>query len=235
MCFLILPVVCVCTLHLAEKEKDTALTGLFVLSGIITNYFDFLTCETVTLLFPLLLVTASQIRRRGEVKWKRIISGCAAWLLGYGGAWVSKWILTALVSGENVLPYLSGHIQERLGGIPEESILGNPLIMLGRNLSALFPFGYGAAGRFAAAVLLLVAVYILFVYHKNTVYKKGVWAYAFIGAVPYVRYLFLYEHSYRHYYFTHRAQAATVAALCLIVALVIGGEQKATAKKERGK
>lgn len=44
---------------------------------------------------------------------------------------------------------------------------------------------------------------------------------AVLGLVPYLRYIVLSNHSYLHEYFTYRAQAATVMALCALVWLCI--------------
>lgn len=41
--------------------------------------------------------------------------------------------------------------------------------------------------------------------------------YAFVGIIPYVRYLVLHNHSYVHFFFTYRAQAATIMALFFIL------------------
>lgn len=38
-----------------------------------------------------------------------------------------------------------------------------------------------------------------------------------LGAVPYLRYLILNNHSYLHEFFTYRAQAVTIIALCAVV------------------
>ena len=45
--------------------------------------------------------------------------------------------------------------------------------------------------------------------------KLGV--YSFLGMIVFVRLIILWQHSWRHYFFTYRALAASVLALCFIV------------------
>lgn len=38
------------------------------------------------------------------------------WGFGYVGMWVMKWVMASLILGENVMPYVTEHIGERLYG-----------------------------------------------------------------------------------------------------------------------
>lgn len=187
----------------------------FLMSGMLTNYLDFLTTETLTLLVPLLLVL--WIDRYNHKQTIRVVAVNAAkvslaWLLGYGGMWVTKWILASLALGENVLPYVTGHIQQRVGS-------GGLQLMLSavvRNVKCLFPLEYGTMGMVAAMGIALLFVYIGYVYHKKRFNKSWILLLLIIGAVPYIRYLVLSNHAYQHCFFTYRAQLASILALTMI-------------------
>lgn len=188
----------------------------FLLSGMLTNYLDFLTTETLTLLVPLLLVLWIDLHtRRQAMRSVAVNAGKAAlmWLLGYGGMWVTKWILASLVLGENVLPYVTGHIQQRVGS-------GGLQLMLSavvRNVKCLFPLEYGTVGMVAAIGSILILMYVGYVYRKNRINKPWIMLLLVIGAVPYVRYLVLSNHAYLHCFFTYRAQMAAIVALVMIM------------------
>ena len=190
----------------------------FLLSGMLTNYLDFLTTETLTLLVPLLLVLWIDLHvRRQTMRSVAANAGKATWtwLLGYGGMWVTKWILASLVLGKNVLPYVTGHIQQRVGG--EQS--GFAAIV--RNVRYLFPLEYGAVGMVVAIGLVLILIYVGYVYHKKQINKPWILLLFMIGTVPYIRYMVLSNHAYLHCFFTYRAQMATIVALVMIIGELI--------------
>ena len=156
----------------------------------------------------------------------RMALACSAcWLLGYALMWASKWVLCSAVMRENAMPYVSEHVAERLSG---DMGVGTAAFIAGavtRNLSCLFPLGYGAVSVIGFIALIVFALYRGFVYRRDGADVGFIVLMALIGLIPYVRFLVLHNHSYIHYFFTYRAQAATVMAIVLIVAaLCRGGE-----------
>lgn len=199
----------------------------FLLGGMLTSFVDFLTTETLTLLVPLLLILWADRHEHQEKPWKKRFQEMGRdvcfWGFGYVGMWMTKWLLAAVALGENVMPYVTGHIEERIGGNmgiePLKLLLGAII----RNISCLFPVGYGTGGRLAGLVLLFLVAYIAYVYYKRPACPKELWLYALPGLVPYVRYSVLQNHSFLHFFFTYRAQLATVLAVVLILEELIGG------------
>lgn len=193
---------------------------LFLLGGMLTNYMDFLTTETLTLLVPLLLITWEDRRSRPNKEWKDVfldaIRAAVAWGFGYVGMWIMKWIMASAVLKENVMPYVSGHIEERLGTMEGNQLSYIPGSIV-RNLSCLFPFEYGIGGIMAGLALIFFAVYIGYVYHKKNICRKAVCFYVAVGMVPYIRYIVLLNHSYLHCFFTYRAQMATIIAIIFLL------------------
>ncbi len=221
--FLILPAVSVIAVLMTLHRHTHALGILFLISGIVTNFLDFLTSETLTLTVPLLLViyTSRKIRRdeANTTAVKTKISGaveyCVVWGIGYVGMWVLKWVSAAVILGEDISSTVFGHIAERSFGSTtgEESIPG----ALARNFACLFPVGYGGIGAATLIVILLATAYLCFVYRRGGIQPSDILIYAAIGLIPYIRYIVLMNHSYIHFFFTYRAQAATVLALAFII------------------
>lgn len=209
----------------ASLRQRKYIPFLFLIGGMVTSYMDFLTTETLTLTVPLLLILWIQYNRSTETSrvslWKKIVRDVILWGIGYVGMWISKWILASVVLQENVMPYVSGHMEERLGG---DIGIGRWQYLWGavsRNLACLFPFGYGAPGVLAGIALVLFAFYVGYVYRGKQFSVQKVVCYAFLGLIPYVRYLVLHNHSYLHSFFTYRAQMATVLAVVLILEEVV--------------
>lgn len=206
----------IAAVKLACAGKWQHMGVFFLLSGMLTNYLDFLTTETLTLLVPLLLVLWIALRAgRQSMRFVAANAGKAAltWLLGYVGMWLAKWILASIVLGENVLPYVTGHIQQRVGSGGLQLMLS----AVARNVKCLFPLEYGTAGRIAAIGIALILMYLGYVYHKDRINKPWILLLLMIGAVPYIRYMVLSNHAYQHCFFTYRAQMAAIVALVMIL------------------
>lgn len=219
--YLLMLLLSIIGVRLALRGKWKCLGIFFLIGGIVTNYLDFLTTETLTLTVPLLLILWVDIHRNGNVSGRSLIpkagKAALAWGFGYVGMWVMKWGLAAIVLQENVMPYISEHIEERIGGNIGiglgQYIMGAVL----NNVKCLFPFGYGVAGMFAGMALILFVAYVGYVYHRKHICREHILLYGLTGLLPYVRYIVLHNHSYLHCFFTYRAQMATVLAVVLIL------------------
>ncbi|MBR6329969.1 MAG: hypothetical protein IKR68_10050, partial [Lachnospiraceae bacterium] len=192
--------------------KGTAVPGyLFLAAGILTNYLDFLTTETLTLLMPLILVLYLRLIVSGRpLKEGKIllITSSLFWGAGYCLTWVTKWALAALVLHKNTLPLVTGYVDKWLGETTGLSPLALLAAAVTRNLTSLFPFGYDAGGVVFGVILLITLCYIFYVHGKKTDKKGALLLLLIAGLLPYVRYLVLRSHSYGHFFFTYRAQAS---------------------------
>ena len=130
-----------------------------MLTGVATVYFDFLTTESLSLLIPLLLILRVWSKQGGERKWISSLKFGMAWSFGYFGMWGMKWLTASIVLGENMMPYVTGHVAERIsGGVTGYYMTGNTYIdTLLLNLRNLFPYEYGISG----AVLVMVFVFVV--------------------------------------------------------------------------
>ena len=78
--------------------------GLFFMEiGMMTMYFDFYTVPLITMGFPLLYLCILKRKDGGNISWKRLWGNMGAWFAGYGGMWISKLVLTSLLTSDNTL------------------------------------------------------------------------------------------------------------------------------------
>ncbi len=222
--FLVTFAVSIIGILFVRKGHENRLFSLFLISGMVTSFLDFLTTETLTLLVPLLLVSACRESEDDDDKSGRLCTKGARplwcsllWAVGYVGMWVMKWVLASVVLRENVMQYVSGHVSERIGDTEEFTLLEYMRNAVGRNVSCLFPAEYGPAGKVIPLVVLFILVAFVVVFRRKKIDFGRIALYAAIGLVPYVRYIMLRNHSYLHFFFTYRAQAATVLALFMIL------------------
>lgn len=250
----------IATVVLVRKNKEKYLGVLFMLSGMVTIFLDFLTTETLTFTIPMLLILVlrkheyqkgvllKESRARNDIDkgnvsgkkseiesdnklgkregvWngiKGILKYLVPWGIGYIGMWVSKWIVASAVLGENAMPYVTEHIEERIGGsIGSVSFFEYLWLAVSRNIKELFPLDYGVGGAIIIGIIVLVIAYFCFVYKRKKVEWEYIVLLLIIGVVPIVRFMILRNHSTLHYFFVHRALAGTVFAILLSVGHII--------------
>ncbi|MBP0964103.1 MAG: hypothetical protein J5999_02305 [Oscillospiraceae bacterium] len=208
-----------------EKKGDTALTVLSVIFGAMTAFFDFLTAETLSILLPLLLVfiIREQENRLGQLRENLLLSvkcgGC--WAAAYVGTFLVKWTAATAVTGENKFEAAITSAEKRFVGTAEELPFFKQLFFAPlANLSTMFGGEERVDGGKIILGLLLTAlvfggIYLLF--RRRRANKPVTLICLILGLLPYLRYMVLNNHSYLHEFFTYRAQAASVLALCGIV------------------
>lgn len=208
-----------------DRRKGRGLFYLFLVGGMLTSYLDFLTTETITLLLPLLVLLVLR-RSEGEEAagaFRFSLKAGSLWAAGYVLCWAMKWVIASAVLGENVMPYVWGHVTERVGvafEVPWYQYLWQAVV---RNAGCLFPVEYVPWGAFLWALSGVILLLILLVFHQKRPDKAWIGLYLLLGLLPYVRYLVIHNHSYVHHFFTYRAQAASLLAAFLIFWEMAGG------------
>ena len=236
--FLIMLIAAIMSVKMSLNGKYQNCCILFFLTGIIAAYLDFLTTETVTLLIPLLLILRIRGRQHTNMKsdWMLAYKSCFVWLAGYISMWAMKWVIASIVLKQNVMPYVTQHIEERLGGNVGLTLPEYLLQAISRNVGRLFVFDYGFVGALVLVFLIIIFVFIPvwknWVSVKTQINKNRVILLISLGLIPYIRYLVLHNHSYGHYCFTYRAQAASVMALCFVILELVDIHEKRKAVPE---
>ena len=222
--FLIMPIISlVCMKYF--KDRNTVINVLLV-SGMCCGFFDILTTETVAVVIPLAIVFCMRQKEEGLYSfWKElgfVIASGLVWGIGYLGVFVSKWILSSIVLGQNRFTQALSMMAYRQGAqVTAESGSGLSQVWeaLARNLRLLLGFPLDMEYR---TVLMIVAVIIgiivCFVYLYRKTGKECILPaiLTLLACVPVARILILNSHSYQHSYFTYRALFASIC--CIITA-----------------
>lgn len=220
--FFVMSIVSIIAVSLANKERYEHISVVFLLTGMVTVYLDFLTTELLTLLIPLLLIIRIYSRNHSESKplWYMSIKASLSWLIGYCLMWSMKWVISSLILHQNVMPFVREHIEERLNGSVGLSLPEFLLEAVLRNIQRLAFYDYGIYGAVAVFILIVAVLLPVFTNRmklREKFNRSRIGLYAILMLIPYVRYLVLHNHSYGHYCFTFRTQAASILALCFIV------------------
>ena len=225
-----------------ERRGDKWLTILSVVSGTAVAFFDFLTTETVTILLPLALVVAVRAKenRLGSLKENLILLlKCGiCWAASYGGAFVVKWLIASMVTGENAFSLaLYSAEMHTLGattvnfdpkGLPNTWIDG-----LMSCLSAMLGSEQRVDNTRIAAVLFagfLIVFSVWYLLRRKKCNRVAV-PLMILGGLVLARFILLNNHTYMHCFFTYRALVTTVFALLSAVWLNIGLPQRKGRRK----
>lgn len=221
--FILMLAVSIITVVKVASEKENRIPRILFLAGMLAAYFDFFTTETITLLVPLLFTIRILYRKGRSDKeiWKLAIKCILLWGIGYIGCWSAKWGIAALAFRMNTIPYVQHRVLVHLGAYDEHGVALGVIGAVLRNLSQLFPFGYGVIAAPATFILIALCVFLPVYQGKVRLRKNINWSrigmYSFLGMIVFIRLIILWQHSWRHYFFTYRALIAGVLALCFIV------------------
>lgn len=215
-CFYITILAIIFLLSVFQKRQIVKhnLPYFFLLIGIITVYFDFLTYPLVTLGVPL-VIWLNEKENNLKQNLKDIIICSAFWGIGYIGMWLEKWIIASFVLKMNIITdaisQFLHHSSNELEGITFSN-----WECIGRQVSVLLKWPY---------LLLLIGTleFILIKNRKNILLlleKQNTISFIVSKIVPYLLlclYPFIWfciasSHCYNNPKFTYRLLGITVFA-----------------------
>ena len=204
-------------------KKDRSLYKLFLIIGMITCFFDFLTTEIVTLFVPLLIIFAIKKEKDEIHSFKDgaiiFLKSSILWFAGYVGMWIAKWTLASIILNINALEYVKDQALLRVNGLQgldsaEKMYIG----AITKNWHTLYPINIV---KRTSKLWLIVAAFAVFfaiiIDWKKIKNNKSSLILLVIAIMPYIRYLVLANHSYRHSFFTFRSQIITIMAVTYFI------------------
>ena len=237
--FLVMTAACIAAVGLWRgaqpmERRVRRMTPLCVISGTVTCFVDFLTTETLTLTVPVLLwlmlckeSDAQPLRFKQALLW--LVRFGAAWLCAYAVTFALKWALVYWFLGKEALLNVFSSAAYRIDRSVVEGDAASALtvrsavlpMMLARNIGMLFPFAEslttGTALGLAAGVLALMGA-ALYLFRGRRADGAFIAVLLLVGLLPYARYVALASHAMDHYFFTYRAQMASLIALMAVLA-----------------
>lgn len=222
VCFMLLPF-----FILLEKKGDRVLGSLFIISGVMTAFFDFLTVETIPFFIPAIIILIMQIQEnrlkdyKETIKWG--IRHFVTWAMAYGMTFVMKWSLASIVAGENKFISALTSVEERLVGVGDlenSSLIKRMVYAVLANLSTLF----GGTHRIEMPRIFLgtMAIFVIlgsifYLFRKTKLNKDIAIIMAILAFVPFVRFIVLSNHSYLHEFFTYRVLSISILSMITLL------------------
>lgn len=205
---------------LLRYKKIKSFGLLFFITGILTNFFDFLTVPIVTLMIPLILYfLLKQKKKTLEIKvvLKEIFAFTISWGIGYGLTWLSKWVLVDLLFNRNLLSVAINQVLYR-STAKTSMITYNVFNVICENLDYIIvPF-------FISVFCTFLAMNLKTLFNKHNIVKPNldqlltnILPYMIILIVPFCWYALLQNHSYYHAFFTYRNLIITNVCFNIII------------------
>ena len=185
------------------NSKQEKIYCFFIIGGVLANFFDFLTTETLVFTLPFLVIYYFRYKDK-KVTRKTLyffIKSLLAFLLSYSLMWSLKWIILILLFNQSPSSFLTDHIVER--GINKYTFSLGFFDSIIINIKQLIPFCY-LNNIFVIVVSIIYIIYLIINFIKRK-FKLKEAILVFIGLVPILRYLVMFMHSYDHFFFTYRA------------------------------
>lgn len=199
-----------------DKIRNERMYVLFLLIGMVTSYFDFLTYPFVSLGIPLVVFLAYLDYEKLVKRFFYIILCSAQWCIGYVGMWAGKWILGSILVPE------SGSLTAAT-----RSILYRGSNMSSDGQTRLTVFNVTLENLYVYLkwpVMILIGTTIIYLLWKGIKNKKSakdrlllVTPYLLICIYPCIWYMIAKNHSYEHSFMAYRELSiATFAGLCML-------------------
>lgn len=209
-------VICLLTLliMLAYHEKikgKNYYPELFLVAGIVTAYFDFLTYPVVTLGIPLCAYFLMEKQEKLVTGIRSAVEYSIYWGIGYVGMWASKWVLADLTLHTGTIKDAVWSIigrTEAIGGRPR---LNGGWYVIGLNLQE-----YPQLFTYVAILLVLFVTALLVISilkSRGEMKLKSLVPYGIIFCIPFVWIIVVQHHSALHARFTFRIIGIAVAAI----------------------
>lgn len=197
------------TAMLRSKLDSRTIAIAFFILGAATVYLDFLDNPILTWGMPLIVLLSRSYFEEHDIWTFLRVAGISVlfWIIGYGGIWLSKWILATLVTGTNVIGDAAAAVSFRISSI--DSVYYSPLEAIKANMLHLH-------GYYKIVLLLLAISSILCIVALIANRRKLCFCMVVIIAVsvtPIVWYAVLANHSYIHQGFTYRNLIITFFSL----------------------
>lgn len=210
------------------KGISKHLPELFLITGSLVCFFDFLTFPVLALGYPLLLclMLGRKDGKPTKTLWLELFWFSAVWMAGYALTWFGKAVIGSLLTEQNVIGDVLSQVAFRTAGDygtdsgPKKVTIA---IAVGKNLETFF------MGSNAVFFLVLLAVYGLRLLRRKLT-AAGLMSALPVAAValyPFVWYCVLQNHVRMHFWMTNKMLAVTVfAALAALAAATEPGREE---------
>lgn len=195
----------------SQKER---VYFLFLLLGMLTCYMDLLTYPLFTWGIPMIWwLVMNRNNEEGRKLFASVIFCGIAWICGYGGLWIGKWLIGQVILHQPLLQQAWHEVQYRSGTLPDVDGTGiSHIKVIWDNLSIY----QSIQSLFLLGGWIIWLGYRFTIKHIN-IKVKNASALLLVSLSPVVWYIILHNHTYVHSSFTYRIWVIGLTALLALL------------------
>lgn len=198
--FLLSYIMSLIAFKLIDKDESKIIC-FFIIGGVLANFFDFLTTETLVFTLPFFIIFYFGRNKSFKDSLKFFLKSLIAFLLGYSLMWILKWLILIIIYKQLPNDFLNTHIEER--GFSLVAVKKEPFKSIYDNLKLIVPFCY-LNNNLVILIIICYICYVIWLIIRKKIDSKGIML-LLISIIPMLRYFVLYKHSIDHTFFTYRA------------------------------
>lgn len=198
--FLLSYIMSLIAFKLIDKDESKIIC-FFIIGGVLANFFDFLTTETLVFTLPFFIIFYFGRNKNFKDSLKFFLKSLIAFLLGYSLMWILKWLILIIIYKQLPNDFLNTHIEER--GFSLVAVKKKPFKSIYDNLKLIVPFCY-LNNNLVILIIICYICYVIWLIIRKKIDSKGI-ILLLISIIPMLRYFVLYKHSIDHPFFTYRA------------------------------
>ena len=201
----------------------------FLIVGMITSYFDFLTYPIASLGLPLILYFVLKNNDSFKDNFIDLVKNSFMWACGYFGMWASKFIIGTVLTGTNVFKSAFNAVELRTSHEAYGMSIKR-MDAVERNLDCILnkPF---------IIVFILGLLFVGYLFYKNRKeFNKNhllkLIPFILIGCMPLAWYYILSNHSFVHSFLSYRGLVVLVFGILCGLVLIAGGNNETKKKRK---
>lgn len=198
--FLLSYIMSLIAFKLIDKDESKIIC-FFIIGGVLANFFDFLTTETLIFTLPFFIIFYFGRNKSFKDSLKFFLKSLIAFLLGYSLMWILKWLILIIIYKQSPNDFLNTHMEER--GFSLVAVKKEPFKSIYDNLKLIVPFCY-LNNNLVILIIICYICYVIWLIIRKKIDSKGIML-LLISIIPMLRYFVLYKHSIDHTFFTYRA------------------------------
>jgi hypothetical protein len=204
-----------------KKPKKDFIFYFFLISGILTAFFDYLTYSPLCLGLPLTvyLLTNDNDYKSGI---KTVFISGISFVFGYAFMWFGKWAIATLLTDVNVIGDGINSSIYRSSEIPT----GLSTMGYCETLDKLFSILQDRAMTLIIYSFIIIFVLMIIIFYRKDIKIKGksllsIIPFIIIAIIPFVWYFVVRNHSISHSYFEYRQLSLTFFAIMASIINII--------------
>lgn len=215
------------TYLLWKKRTREQLFVAFFIVGSVTNFIDLLTTPLITygISITILIVAYRNNTRISIIDW---LTCTLLWLIGYGTTWVSKWVISTMITRRNVFHEALSQANHRItGNLDNTHIKPSISNMLDLILQS---FAHKADLIFIIALMIIFLVFAM-KYRSNILnnYRNKLYSSTLLlltACTPFIWTFSMLQHTQQHSWFTYRILTISAISLLSIIWIWVFGSNK---------